>query len=140
VPSEDKSLVATVIVVVIITSIFSSATLLQQAYGQGTTTNVGLDISSGIFTIDGNLIAFGVSEFNQGSTDLNGDGDANDGVLHVFNARTGTTTNVGLDLCCGIGIDGNLIAFGVSEFNQGNTDFNGDGDANDGVLHVFVSR
>ena len=86
-PSEDKSLVATVIVVVIITSIFSSATLLQQAYGQGTTTNVGLDISSGIFTIDGNLIAFGVSEFNQGNTDFNGDGDANDGVLHVFVSR-----------------------------------------------------
>src|SRR3972149_3166439 len=105
---------------------------------RGTTTNVGLD--AGGFQLDGKLVAFGVSESNQGNTDLNGDGDTNDTVLHVFDKGRGTTTNVGLDTSFGFQLDGNLVAFGVTESNQGNTDLNGDGDTNDTVLHVFDGK
>ena len=52
----------------------------------------------------------------------------------------GTATNVGLDASLGFRLDGNLVAFGVFESNQGNTDLNGDGDTNDTVLHVFDGK
>ena len=62
-------------------------------------------------------------------------------ILPILTRAMGTTTNVGLDAGGGFGsglqIDGNLVAFSVSEFRQGNTDLNGDGDTNDFVLHVF---
>src|SRR3990172_11121141 len=58
-------------------------------------------------------------------------------ILPILTRAMGTTTNVGLDAGFGIQIDGNLVAFVVSEFSQNNTDLNGDGDADDHVLHVF---
>ncbi len=108
-----------------------------------TTTNVGLATvltNIEVNQIDGNLVAFRVSESDQGGTDLNGDGDATDAVLHVFDISTGVTTNVGL----ATGqprVDGNFVTFRVSESGEGptGTDLNGDGDKVDGVLHVFDS-
>ncbi len=100
----------------------------------GTTANVGLD--SGFPAIDGNNVAFVVSEFNQGNTDLNGDADTSDHVLHVYDITAGTTTNVGFD-SVNPQLDGNSVAFAVSEGAQGNTDLNGDADTNDFVLHVY---
>ena len=47
----------------------------------GTTTNVGLAAYD--IQLDGNTITFLVSESFQGSTDLNGDGDSSDSVLHL---------------------------------------------------------
>jgi len=62
-------------------------------------------------------------------------------ILPILTRAMGTTTNVGLAAGGGFGIgiqiDGNLVAFVVSEFSQNNTDLNGDGDADDLVLHVF---
>ncbi|MBW3540207.1 MAG: hypothetical protein KY476_08050 [Planctomycetes bacterium] len=101
----------------------------------GTTSNLGL--SSVEIQLDGNLLAFSVSEAGQGGTDLNGDGNAFDNVLHVFDASTGTTTNLGLDTDRRFLLDGNLLTFGVRESHQGGTDLNGDGDATDPVLHVY---
>jgi len=58
-------------------------------------------------------------------------------ILPILTRAMGTTTNVGLDAGFGFQIDGNLVAFLVSEFSQNNTDLNGDGDPFDLVLHVF---
>jgi len=100
----------------------------------GTTTNLGL--ASSIPDNDGNLVTFDVRESAQGNADLNGDGDSNDRVVHVFDAATGITTNLGLASFFNPSIDGNLVMFVVGESAQGNTDLNGDDDSIDPVVHV----
>jgi len=109
-------------------------------YGIQVTTNLGLAAPSG-HVVDGVLVAFLVSESQQGGADLNGDGDANDRVLHVRSMVGTTTVNVGLasdpQLVETIEISGGSVAFSVSESKQGGNDFNGDGDANDTVMHVY---
>ncbi len=114
-----------------------SADLVLHVYdiAAGTTANVGL--ASGSLQLDGNNVAFLVSEANEGNTDLNGDADTFDSVLHVYDIAAGTTTNVGLATSITPVIDGNNVAFLVNEFNQGNTDLNGDADTTDLVLHVY---
>jgi hypothetical protein len=99
----------------------------------GTTTNIGL---TGSGQLSGHLLAIEVFEPDQGGTDLNGDGDVEDPVLHVYDANTGITTNVavsGYDVAVG----GNLVAIAVEEYRQGRTDLNGDGDLEDHVLQVY---
>jgi hypothetical protein len=104
----------------------------------GTTTNVKLDASGG-FALGKEWIAFAVRETRQGSTDLNTDGDTSDQVVHMFNMKTGTTTNVGLSMSLfgSFGVGKEWIAFTVDEKGQGETDLNGDGDASDQVVHVI---
>jgi hypothetical protein len=102
---------------------------------RGTTTNVGL--AEGGHQLEGDRVAFGVLEAAQGSSDLNGDGDADDLLLHVFDAARGTTTNVGLHSAALPEVDDEWVAIGVEEFSQGGSDLNGDGDAGDFVLHMF---
>ena len=76
-----------------------------------------------------------VLESAQGSTDLNGDGDLSDGVLHLVDVRRGTVTNLGLaGEALWLGRDHALVA--ASEPEQGGFDLNGDGDIVDLVFHV----
>jgi hypothetical protein len=79
-----------------------------------------------------------VREADQGNTDLNGDGDTDDTVTHVYDALTGTITNLGIAAGDGV-VDSehNLLALSVNESLQGGRDLNGDGDALDGVVHVY---
>lgn len=105
----------------------------------GETINLGLYALG--FQLDDNRLAFTVSESRQGDTDLNGDGDTADNVLHTYDATTGVTTNLRYDVASPIEFKGGLLAFAVSETRQGNTDLNGDGDALDrAVLHVADVR
>jgi len=99
-----------------------------------TTVNTGLWVESLVMTE--RLAAFTVVEFFHGA-DLNGDGDTSDRVLHVFNRATGTVTNLGLDPSFSIAAAGSLVAFRAGESANGNTDFNGDGDTGDLVLHLY---
>jgi len=87
------------------------------------------------------LVAFGVLESGQGDTDLNGDGDTNDLVLHVYDVRSGVTTNselamVALQPAIGMG----NVAFAVQETAQGGQDLDGDGTTSSFVLHLYDSR
>jgi hypothetical protein len=84
--------------------------------------------------VDGTTVAFTVSEFGQGSVDLNGDGDVEDRIAHVFDVREGRVRNLRLDTGQML-LRGRLLAIFASEF--GNADLNGDGDQDDQVLHVF---
>jgi hypothetical protein len=99
------------------------------------------------------IIAFLVGESAQGNTDLNGDGDASDDVLHVYNAMTGASINTRLAVAHGLGRDvssytypvmpviaGHGIALLVGEAEQGETDLNLDGDTDDDVLHIVEPR
>ena len=101
----------------------------------GTTKN--LRFASVSYAVDGNTLAFQVLESSQGMTDLNGDGDASDAPLHLYDISTGTITNVGIDAAGGFEISENRVAFGVHESRQGGRDLNGDGDATDVVMHLY---
>lgn len=98
-----------------------------------TTVNTGLWVESLVMTE--RLAAFTVVEFFHGA-DLNGDGDIADRVLHVFNRATRTIANLGLDPSFSIAAAGSLVAFRAGELANGNTDFNGDADTGDLVLHL----
>ena len=102
----------------------------------GSITNLGYAIDA--FQLDGSHLAFAVNEIGQNFTDLNGDGDFIDVILHLFDGTTATTTNLLTDASMGFKLDGDmLLAFAASETNQGGTDQNGDGDADDATLYVF---
>lgn len=77
-----------------------------------------------------------VQEAEQGGTDLNGDGDVQDGVLHVFDLASGTLRNLGRagSVCS---LSRTHLAFKVSEAFDGSQDLNGDGDTNDRVAFVL---
>ena len=85
--------------------------------------------------LDGNWFAMGVSESFQGYTDLNGDGDIWDDVLHVVDLSSGRIVNVGVATAL-IQVENNLVLFRVFEGNEGR-DLNGDGDTGDYVLHSY---
>lgn len=90
--------------------------------------------------------ALPVSEERQGGVDLNGDGDADDYVLHLVDYATGASQNLGLAVTAqtftqiGVGeiLHGSdLVVFKVTEAGQSGLSLNGDGDAADDVLHVL---
>jgi len=119
-----------------------SGDMVEHVYdaASGRITNLRL-ASIGPPVVSGKLVAFGVSEFLQGA-DLNGDGDTFDNVVHLYDAATGTTSNLRLAAADAfsaptLAFDGTLLAFPVSEFFQGSTDLNGDGDVFDFVLHTL---
>lgn len=101
----------------------------------GVTTNLGLSVLDESI-IENDVLAFTVREAEQNDSDLNGDGDATDLVLHVYDAAKGTTTNLALADSFLPRLSGSRVAFAVSEANQGGTDLNGDGDADDNVIHL----
>ncbi len=87
------------------------------------------------FTIYFPWLAFSADEASQGSSDLNGDGDALDPVIHLFDATSGEITNLALAGSQPV-IFGTNVAVAVSEFLQGNHDLNSDSDSHDWVLHI----
>ncbi len=101
------------------------------------------------FVVSGNLLAFRVSEAAQGGTDLNGDGDTLDFVLHVYDVRTYKLLNTGqaatpcrreaCDSRFPYRIVGGIVNFLTFEQEQG-ADLNGDGDSVDLVLQAYNPR
>jgi len=74
-----------------------------------------------------------VRESQQGATDLNGDGDATDGVLHSFDGTS--TTNLGMAGRV-FSARGRYAMVTGDESEQG-VDLNGDGDTLDRIVHLF---
>ena len=97
--------------------------------------NVGLAVDPLQFALEGGNFAFAVSEAMQGQVDLNGDGDAEDVVLHVLDVRRGRVRSAGLDAQGGFQLDADRLVLPVRESTQGQ-DLNGDGDLDDFVLHL----
>lgn len=87
------------------------------------------------------VLFFRVYEPTEGATDLNGDGDAFDHVLHRYDLATASLSNLGLatfgETVVPAAAHGGRFATHVNEFSQGGTDLNGDGDAGDAVVHVI---
>ena len=86
----------------------------------------------------GSLLVLSVSELDQGSTDLNGDGDISDLVLHVHDAELGATVNLEVvaSMSTDAVTDGRFVLASVSENEEG-SDLNGDGDLQDVVYHAY---
>jgi hypothetical protein len=95
-------------------------------------------------------IAFLVDEAAQGAVDLNGDGDADDDVLYLYDERSGQITATALAVAHGVGRDvssytfpitpaltDKLVVLLVSEAESGGVDLNGDTDADDDVFYVI---
>jgi hypothetical protein len=81
---------------------------------------------------------FVVSEASQGATDLNGDGDTLDQVLHFFDGTAAASTGRAIKSSSRATDAGAGFLFDVDEAGQGGVDLNGDGDALDTVVHSFV--
>ena len=111
-------------------------TLSGLEYSFASTANIELASQSDPVQV-GTLTFFEVSESKQGNMDLNGDGDTNDDVLHMFDAETGVTTNLGFAVLQQIRASDDFLVFSVHECDQDNTDLNGDSDTGDEVLHVL---
>jgi hypothetical protein len=99
-------------------------------------TNTRLDGSADMVLTE-KLVAIGVDEEAQGKKDLNGDGDAEDIVCHVWDLATGQATNLQQDCGEGLYAEGDLVALATTEASQGNKDLNNDGDTEDAVLQVY---
>jgi len=106
-------------------------------------TNLGLAL--GPVLGSGSLRLVVVQESEQGR-DLDGDGDATDGVVHVVDLAHGSVVDTGLAL--GVpsvfltrpmpfAAAGETLAFGVNERETGGLDRNADGDADDFVLALW---
>jgi len=102
----------------------------------GITTNLGVPI----YVVDGrhvdsHLLPFKVEERAHGNTDLNGDGDHQDVVLHVLDMTTGQVVNLAeaVDRENNPFAFGSRVAFGALE----TSDYNGDGDQYDTIGHIF---
>ena len=101
-------------------------------------TQLAVPGGAGNLAVVGDLIGFTVSEAAQGSTDLDLDGDAEDAVVHVHDLRFERTTNLGVDALWLAGTHGHLLLL-REEWRSG-LDWNGDGDREDRVLHVWDMR
>jgi hypothetical protein len=89
----------------------------------------------------GTLVAFAVSELAQNLTDLNGDGDFADNVLHLYRSTDGSVTNLRLATAGDhierdIALGSSILGARVCESAQGSADANGDGDTDDCVMFV----
>jgi len=84
----------------------------------------------------GSLLLVPVSEAEMG-TDLNGDGDMLDAVLHRIDTTTDVATNLMLAVVGQVLVSDRHFAFQVSEPGQGAVDLNGDGDGADAVWFIY---
>jgi len=99
--------------------------------------------------VGGDFVAFRTDEADQGGIDLNGDADATDSVMHVYDAASGKLMNTGLAaMVCRLPgcessvpykVGANTVSFLTDERDQ-SADLNGDGDSDDIVLSVFNIR
>ncbi|MBY0274236.1 hypothetical protein K2Z84_02755 [Candidatus Binatia bacterium] len=94
-----------------------------------------LELAASAVVLSSTHVAALADEDGQGATDLNGDGDATDDVVHVRALSGGGWTNVG-EAADTIEACGSLFPFVTPESAQG-ADRNGDGDLGDRVLQVW---
>ncbi len=101
-------------------------------------TNLQLAVESMVAFAEGNRAALLVSEAASGQTDLNGDGDATDRVVHLYDPATGISSNTGLASSVQLlpKKDLRVLMLSVSEAKQ-QQDLNGDGDMSDHVGYVY---
>jgi Tol biopolymer transport system component len=96
-------------------------------------TNVGVAVDR--VGVSGEIVVASVSEVAQ-ATDLNGDGDHDDSVVHVYDEASATLFNSSLAAEEFV-LGPQYAAVRVKEMGQGEVDLNSDGDTGDDVMHVI---
>ncbi|RMD83332.1 MAG: hypothetical protein D6815_06850 [Candidatus Dadabacteria bacterium] len=96
---------------------------------------VDTGVASDTLSLLGSIAVLTTPESDQGAQDLNGDGDASDRVLQLYDGATATRTNTGAPVE-ELAAAGHLVALRTSEAAAG-VDLNGDGDTSDFVLQVY---
>jgi hypothetical protein len=98
--------------------------------------NIGRDASGGI-AVGAEKVAFVCSEIGQGDKDLNGDKDADDDVLLIYDPSANKVVNIGYavdgDLACAEG----TLGWRVLEQDQFDRDLNRDGDTDDSIVFLM---
>jgi hypothetical protein len=113
---------------------FDDIVLFVHDQSRGRTTNTHLALADDLKLAVGlGSVGFAVSEAGQGAQDLDGDGDASDAVMHVFDARTTVSTNSQRSVTSGIAFHDHQFAFTTDE-DSAQADLNGDGDASDDTI------
>jgi hypothetical protein len=110
----------------------------------GSTVALGLALDTAapdmLAVVRGELVLFAVSEQASGARDQNGDGDANDRVAFLYDARNGSTRGLGFALSlaggANLALDAERAAFVASELDQ-ESDLDGDGQRGSHVLFVY---
>ncbi len=101
-----------------------------------TLTNTGFAGPQYSLAVGDGHVAFLVVESHQGNTDLNGDADTDDWVLHLYDHSTQTTSNlVSASSTYSHGIAAGTVAVQVREEEEG-MDLNGDTDTDDAVIFL----
>ena len=100
-------------------------------------TNLKQDASGGIAVSAGH-VAIVTDEEAQGNRDLNGDGDADDQVLQLYDLKRRALVNLRQAVSGEIVMNDTLLVYRVSEANQGNQDLNGDGDTSDKIATAYL--
>ena len=91
---------------------------------EATVENLG--VSSRYAWTAGRWAFFSVPEYDQNQTDLNGDGDFIDSVLHLYDFETRTLTDTGI-AGGAVSLEEPFLTFVALEAEQGMQDLNGDG-------------
>jgi hypothetical protein len=122
-----------------------AATKELQVYDAETAVLTALNEVAEDFVVGEQIVAFRTPEV----TDLNGDGDSEDDVLHVYDLVSAQTFNTGqavipcrLQACdprVPYRVAGDTVTFLTLEADQ-DDDLNGDGDATDLILQTFNAR
>ncbi|MBI3909973.1 MAG: hypothetical protein HY320_03455 [Armatimonadetes bacterium] len=101
--------------------------------------NSGLTFEGEAIAGEGARVAFGVLEADQGDRDLNGDRDTDDVVLGIVEVTLSAPRSQIIPLACGevLAVGSRAVAFTVPEVDQGDLDLNGNGNADDDVLHLL---
>jgi hypothetical protein len=134
--------------------------VLQVYEAEAGTLISGIERAAEEFVLGERIVAFRTSECAEGGnltagcpeggTDLNGDGDAADHVLHVYDLFSGYLLNTGravipcrLESCdprVPYRVLGETVTFLTLEADQGGKDLDGDGNSDGLVLQVFNAR
>src|SRR5205807_1298348 len=99
-------------------------------------TNLRQAVGTG-FAFSGDLLAFSVSEADQGNRDLNGDRDMDDEIVTIYEAAAGRLVTTRQACSDTIVASPHIAAWLTSEADQGNVDLNGDRDTDDMVCQYY---
>lgn len=98
--------------------------------------NTGLEGTEGVYIASGK-VAIPVCESDQGDKDLNGDKDADDYVLHIYDAVRNKISNTRCTVEQSLVGNEGLLMWRVSEADQGDKDLNRDMDTDDSIVAIM---
>jgi cysteine-rich repeat protein len=110
--------------------------VVQLFGGRGFTSAQNLGLAASTVSISDQVVAALVPERDEGESDLNGDPDHDDEVVHAYHRSTASWANTGF-AGDAIAVQGALVAYTTPEAAQGDSDLTLDADSDDRVVRLF---